>query len=345
MDKVGGRMPAAHGKIQWGWKGMEQVWLGIDVAKSKFDAALLVEERTYHKVFAMDSRGFEALDRWLAQQGAERVHACMEATGEYGAALALYLHESGHVVSVVNPVRIAAYGRSALARNKTDKTDAALIAHFCRSQHPVSWSPPPADLRELQELVRRVEILQEMAQQEKNRRQSLANSPAVQASIAATLEFLEGEISRVREQISEHLGRSEELGEKQQQLCSIPGIGEWTAARILAEIETVRESVSARQLAAYAGLTPRHRASGNSVRGQPRLSKTGNSRLRKALYMPAIVAMRHNPVLREFAERLRERGKHPMVIVGAVMRKLLHIIYGVLRSATPFDPSYLSAAA
>ncbi len=324
---------------------MEQVFLGIDVAKSKFDAVLLIGERTHHRVFAMGPRGFDALERWLAEWGAGPVHACMEATGEYGAALAVFLHESGHLVSVVNPARIAAYGRSALLRNKTDKTDAALIAHFCRSQHPVPWRPPAADLRELQALVRRVEMLQEMAQQEKNRRQSLESSPAVQSSIEATLGFLEGEITRVREQIGEHLKESKDLGEKQQQLCSIPGIGEWTAARILAEIETVRESVSARQLAGYAGLTPRHRSSGSSVRGQARLSKTGNSRLRKALYMPAIVAMRHNPLLRQFAERLRERGKHPMVIVGAVMRRLLHIIYGVLKSGAPFDPSYLSAVA
>ncbi len=318
---------------------MEQVVLGIDVAKSKFDATLLVGQKTAHRVFEMDARGFEGLTNWLAGRGIERVHACMEATGEYGAGLALYLHEAGHTVSVVNPARIAAYAKSTLARNKTDKADSAIIAHFCRSQRPVHWNPPTPQVRELQALVRRVEMLQEMAQQEQNRKQNNSNSPSVLASIEATLVFLEQEIARMRALIGEHLQRTDELKTKQQQLCSIPGIGEWTAARVLAEIDQIYASVSARQLAAYAGLTPRHRSSGSSVHRRPSLSKTGNSRLRKALYMPAVVAMRHNPVLREFAERLRERGKQPMVIVGAVMRKLLHIIYGVLKSRSSFDPS------
>ena len=108
---------------------------------------------------------------------------------------------------------------------------------------------------------------------------------------------------------------------------------------MLAESEQARTCVSARQLAAYAGLTPRERASGTCVRQQARLAKTGNSRLRRALYLPAIVAMRHNPAVRAFAERLRARGKPPMVVVGAAMRKLVHLIYGVLKSGKPFDPA------
>lgn len=317
---------------------MQEAILGIDVSKAKFDASLLIGDETCHHVFAMDSEGFEALGRWLTGRGVGRVHACLEATGEYGVALALSLHESGHVVSLVNPARTAAFSRSALSRNKTDKTDASLIAHFCRTQRPVPWNPPEPAVRELQALVRRYEMLQGMAQQEKNRRQNPGNPPSVQASMEATLEFLDGEMVRIRGRIREVLERSEDLMEKQQHLCSIPGVGELTAARVLAEMEMIRGSVSARQLAAYAGLTPQHRYSGSSVRGKPRLSKTGNSRLRRALYFPALVAMRHNPVLREFAERLRERGKHPMAIVGAVMRKLLHLIYGVLTSKSSFDP-------
>jgi transposase len=116
------------------------------------------------------------------------------------------------------------------------------------------------------------------------------------------------------------------------------------ALRVLAEIDEVRAAVDARQLAAYAGLTPRERTSGSSVHRPPRLAKTGNSRLRRALYLPAIVAMRHNPAVRALAERLRARGKRPMVIVGAAMRKLLHLIYGVLKSGKPFDPALAAAA-
>jgi transposase len=126
-------------------------------------------------------------------------------------------------------------------------------------------------------------------------------------------------------------------------LQSIPGIGATTALKLLAEMPGLAERPSARQVAAYAGLNPAHRESGSSVRGRSHLSKIGNARLRRALYLPAVVAMRHNPLLRDFAARQRQRNKMPMVIVGAVMRKLLHQAYGVLKHHTPFDPHYAPA--
>jgi transposase len=152
-------------------------------------------------------------------------------------------------------------------------------------------------------------MLQEMAQQEVNRLHSGLHSPAVRASLEATLAFLRQEVDTMQRLVQEQLEQSADLQHKQRLLCSIPGIGRWTAARVLAESEQVRTSVSARQVAAYAGLTPRERTSGTSVRRPARLAKTGNSRVRRALYLPAIVAMRHNPVGRAFAERLRARGK------------------------------------
>jgi transposase len=133
--------------------------LGIDVAKATFDAALLWEGKLAQRTFAMDPEGFRALDAWIHQRGVEQVHACLEATGEYGAALALSLFEAGHQVSIVNPARIAAYAKSRLARTKTDKSDAALIARFCAHEQPPIWTPPSAEVQELQALVRRVEML------------------------------------------------------------------------------------------------------------------------------------------------------------------------------------------
>jgi transposase len=318
--------------------------LGIDVAKAKFDAAVLRDGKLAQRTFPMDPAGFAALDRWIREQGVEQVHACLEATGEYGAALALFLYEVGHLVSMVNPARIAAYAKSRLARTKTDKSDAALIARFCAQEQPPIWTPPSAEVQELQALVRRVEMLQEMVQQEENRRQSGGSSSAVHASIAATLAFLRQELAKTQRLVQEQVEQSATLCHQQQLLCSIPGVGLWTAARVLAEVEEIREAISARQLAAYAGLTPRERTSGSSVHHPPRLAKTGNSRLRRALYFPAMVAMRHNPAVHALAERLRARGKRPMVIVGAAMRKLLHLIYGVLKSGKPFDPAVALAA-
>jgi transposase len=176
-----------------------------------------------------------------------------------------------------------------------------------------------------------------MAQQEVNRLHSGLHSPAVRASREATLAFVRQEIAKMQHLVQEQIEPSADLRHKQRLLCSIPGIGRWTAARVLAESASVRTSLSARQLAASAGLTPRDRTSGTSVRHPPRLAKTGNRRWRRALYLPAIVAMRHNPAVRALAQRLRERGKRPMVIVGAAMRKLLHLIYGVLKTDKPFD--------
>jgi transposase len=323
---------------------VRQASLGIDVAKAKFDVALLCEGKLAQRTFSMDPAGFSALDTWIHQQGIERVHACLEATGEYGAALALALYESGHLVSIVNPARIAAYAKSRLARTKTDQADAALIAHFCCTQQPLLWTPPEASVRELQALVRRVEMLQEMAGHEGNRLQSGIRSTAVLASVQTTRAFLLEEVAELQRQIQEQVERTAELKGQQQLLCSIPGVGRWTAVRVLAEIEEVRTAVDARQLAAYAGLTPRERTSGSSVHHPPRLAKTGNSRLRRALYFPAMVAIRHNPAVHALAERLRARGKRPMVIVGAAMRKLLHLIYGVLKSGKPFDPAVAMAA-
>jgi transposase len=192
--------------------------------------------------------------------------------------------------------------------------------------------------------VRRVEMLQELAQQEVNRRQSGIHSPAVLASIEATLAFWRAEMAHMQRLVQEQLERSAELQQQSLLLRAIPGVGAWTAARVLSEIDAIRRAVDARQLAASAGLTPHERTSGSSVHRPSRLAKTGNSRLRRALYLPAIVAMRHNPAVRALAERLRARGKRPRVIVGAAMRKLLHLIYGVLKSGTLFDPKLAMAA-
>jgi transposase len=227
--------------------------------------------------------------------------------------------------SLVNPARIAAYAKSRLAPTKTDQADAALIAHFCQTQQPLLWTPPAAEVRELQALVRRVAMLQERAQQEVHRLQSGIPSPAVLASIEATLAFLRAALAKSQRLVQEQLERSAELKHQQQLLRSIPGVASWTAARVLAEIDEIRRAVDARQLAAYAGLTPHERTSGSSLHRPSRLAKTGNSRLRRALYLPAIVAMRHNPALRALAVRLRARGKRPMLIVGAAMRTLLHL--------------------
>lgn len=126
------------------------------------------------------------------------------------------------------------------------------------------------------------------------------------------------------------VSEKESLSQDCKNLQSIPGIGKITAIAILAEIPEFPSLESARQLASYAGLTPSHRTSGISVRGKSCLSKIGSSSLRKALYFPAITPKNHNPMLQQFAQKLEKKGKHTMVIIGAIMRMLLHICFAVL---------------
>jgi len=145
---------------------------------------------------------------------------------------------------------------------------------------------------------------------------------------------------RTEELIRNHISNHPTLKQQSELLDSIPGVGQTTAALLLAEIVDMTQYRSARQVAAYAGLVPRERRSGSSVRGRPRLSKIGNARLRKALFFPAITALRCSPFFKQWAEGLRERGKCKMSVIGAAMRKLIHLAYGVLKTGKPFDPEW-----
>ncbi|MGE0447114.1 MAG: IS110 family transposase [Vicinamibacterales bacterium] len=315
--------------------------LGIDVSKAKLHVALLTAgDKVRHKTCTNTPAGFEDLRAWLHRQGADQVHACLEATGSYGDAAALYLADAGHVVSVVNPAAIHAYARAQQLRVKTDRTDAALIARYCAREQPAAWTPPPVELRHLQVLVRRLDALLGMHTQEVNRLQ-VATDPVLQASIRAVRDTLAAQIADLKARIAAHIDQHPGLRAQRDLLETIPGIGASTAAVLLAEL-FCRAFTSARQAAAFAGLTPRLRESGQ-WRGQARLSRCGPARLRKALYLPALSALRFNPAITALRQRLRDRGKPPMVIVGAAMRHLVHLAFGVLKSGRPYDAQYKRA--
>ena len=314
-------------------------WLGIDIAKDTFAACLLMGQRTAAGTFENTPAGLAKLDRWLKKRQAGVVHVCMEATGQYFEGPAEHLHAAGHIVSVINPARLKAFGQTTLTRTKTDQTDAALLAEFCRQQAPYAWSPPDPVRRELRDLVRRRDDLLHARQQEANRLSAGETSPRVRASLKASLAFFDEQLAEIEQAMAEQVKAEPKLQRQHALLDSIKGIGPLTAAALLGEID-FGAYPSARQVAAQAGLTPRQRQSGTSVHGKPRISKQGSSQLRRILYFPAIVAMRHNPVLKAFAKRLTDRGKPKMAVVCAVMRKLLHLCYGVLKTGLPFDPNY-----
>ncbi len=324
---------------------MTEPVLGIDIAKLKFNVCLInITGKLKHKVFPNNATGFEQLQQWIIKQGVEHLHTCMEATGTYGEALSLCLHEAGHTVSVINPAAIKAFAQSRLSRTKTDRVDAELIARFCIAQEPPAWTPLPWEVRELQALVRRLESLIEMRVMEENRLSSGIVVEAVRQGVEEHLSYLKQEIERTEGLIRNQINNHPRLKRQSQLLDSIPGIAATTAALLLSEITDITQYRSARQVAAYAGLVPRERQSGSSVRGRTKLSKIGNARLRHALYFPAITALRCSPFFQAWAKGLQERGKSKMSVICAVMRKLIHLAYGVLKSEQPFDPQWLKTA-
>lgn len=310
--------------------------LGLDISKNDVHASILGETiRPAKHSFANNPRGHEQLLKWLENRGIAQVHACLEATGGFGEELAIALSERGHVVSIVNPSRIKAFGQSEGVRTKTDEVDAALIARFCLAQSPAPWTPPTAAERALQALLRRRDNLIDMRTQESNRAQAPRTAGTVRSSIEEHIRYLDEQIASIEDEIHKLVDDDPGLRANRDLLQTIPGFGEKTANGILGEIPNLSEFRDVKAVAAHAGLSPKHNQSGLWT-GRSKLCKAGNARLRKLLFFPALVAMKKNPVIREFAERLAARGKRPMVIVAAVMRKLLIIAYGVLKSRRPF---------
>lgn len=315
--------------------------VGIDVGKEDLEVGFLSGEGSLTKTsVSNDPDGRESLLNWLEDRDAipETIHVCMEASGGFEEAIAHLLHEEGYGVSVVNPRRIKGYSESQLQRTKTDSADAALIARFGQREDPRLWEPPTAEESRLKELTRAKQALQKEKTRTQNRLDE-AKDEAVRRAHRGLLEEIERQLEDLEEEIEEQVDGDEQLSERCALLDTIPGVGLQTAAILVSELGSLEQFESARQAAAYAGLVPSHYRSGTSVRGRARMSKVGNARLRRALYFPAMSALRFNPAVEALGKRLEQRGKEAKLIIGAAMRKLLHICYGVLKSGRPFDAS------
>jgi len=297
-------------------------------------------------LFPNSPDGFAALLAWADGHGAgSTAHFGMEATGGYEDALATFLHAAGRTVSVINPTRIEYAGVMRGRRNKTDKADARLIAAYTRDEAPPAWSPPSPEVRELQAVVRRRDDLRQLAAREKARLDAPLLTPAARKSVARVIKLLGKEADAMQAAADALIAASPVLAADRDLLASIPGVGTQTASTVLVELPALDRVPSAQAAAAYCGPSPREFTSGSSVRGRTRLSKSGNARLRKALYLPTLTAIRFNPLLKGFFDRLVAAGKPKMQAVGACMRKLVMICYGVLKNRTPFDPLWASRIA
>lgn len=320
---------------------MSQAVLGIDVSKAKLDVMLRreVSDSGVSGTFDNTPSGFKKLAQWLSKRRVEAVHACLEATGMYGDEVARFLHEAGHTVSVVNPAQIKKYADSQLRRNKTDSLDAAVIADFCLKQQPRPWTPPDPAWYELRALARHLHDLKEMRQQERNRRSSGVTAPLVLQALTDHIAFLDAQITALEHDIQHFIDQHPDLKQQRDLLDTIKGFGPLTAALLLAEIPHFTAFEEAAAVVAFAGLNPKRCESGQS-RGHTRLSKVGSPTIRHLLYFPAMTAQRFNPILAPWAAQLRARGKTKKEVLGAVMRRLLILAYGVLKSGKPFDPHF-----
>jgi len=316
-------------------------WLGVDTAKATLQVHLK-EPQPQQAEFANSASGHRKLVKWLKRHAQAEVWVALEATGTYSEAVCAFLHDAGYRVSLVNPARIKAYAQSQLKRHKTDQIDAALIADFCRTQQPPLWTPPSEAERVLRELVRRLDDLKALRLAEQNRLEANPSSVVVQRTIHETIAFFDQQIRQLEGDIHDHIHQYPTLHQQHELLISIPGLGDLTSFQILAELGDLRRFEDVRQVVALAGLNPQQRQSGTSLHHTSGISRMGRASLRAALYMPALSAMRFNPILRQFAARMKANGLKGKQVIVAVMRKMLHLAYGVLKHQRPFDPTYLS---
>lgn len=313
-------------------------YVGIDIAKRKFDLVWInansSKRRT--KVFDNSPVGFQQTIEWLSKNGITPSNSrlAMEATGQYHEALAEALFDAGFTVSVINPAQVKRFGEALLHRQKTDKADAELIARFCAQCDPRPWIPLPKHVRELQRLVSRLDAVKKMLVEEENRRQESAGQSL--ESVERVLISLKAEEKRLEKMIQDHIDRHPDLHNQQELLCSIPGVAERTSASLMAWLPANRFD-DVRQAASFTGLSPKHRQSGASLNGKSKISKTGNAKLRKALYWPAITAIRCNAAAKVFAAKLYESGKKKKVVIVAVMRKIVHWAVAVIKTGVAFD--------
>lgn len=310
--------------------------LGADLAKHKFDVHLqLACGQCRQRRFTNDAAGFAELWAWLKEQGVARLRVGMEATGPYWLALAEYLYAQGVLVFVFNPAYVKAHGQARGSRTKTDRADARLITDYLAKHAREPWAPRAAELDELRELTRLHADVIALKVAAGQRAEGLRTSVARKLQARLT-QLLADMVTQVRSAARQQASSQDTLKKSVRRLQTIPGIGEVTALRLVAELPPDR---NARSVAGWAGVTPRQHESGTSVKGRPRMCKQGSDQVRTALYWPAITALRWSPQMQALAVRLKAAGLNKMQIIGAAMHKLLRWAVGVLRSGQDFNPA------
>lgn len=328
----------------------KMVIAGIDVSARRLDvAAQRGQGELARRAFANTARAHRRLIHWLTQRGAP-ARVVLEATGVYSHDLARALAAApGVEVMVANPRATRAFADACLQRTRTDATMAGVLQLYASCMAFVPWQAPPPAAHELQALARRIAAVIGEQTREKNRlhaSRACAHAPrAIVADLRTHLRQLQRRLQQLTREARTVISAEARLAAAAARLLSIPGVGWLSAIYVLGEVLTLPADMTARQWVAHAGLDPRLTQSGTSVCTRARISKLGNAHLRRALYMPALCASRHQAHVRAFYEQLQARGKTPLQALVAVMRKLLHAIYGMLRTNTDFDGAKFRAVA
>lgn len=323
---------------------MNQVALGLDVAKASIEVCLLRTGEKRGEKFSIENSitGGKKLLTWLHGTDLEDVHVCLEPTGKYSRVIASFLHHAGLKVSQVNSYAVLHHGRSKNFRSKTDRIDAYLLADYCLKEDPPAWAPPPPAQTELAEIQARIDDIDEMLSQEENRLTAGGSSALVEDDLQENVLQLQMRKAKLERAAKRLVDQDALLSANYKIVTSIIGIGEKSGIALLAAVRFDQFS-NARSVGCFAGLTPARYQSGTSIHRNEGISRRGSDRLRKLLFFPAMVAMRCNPQMREFAERLRNRGKPPKVIICAVMRKLLVLATTLISKQEFYDPARSAA--
>jgi transposase len=322
-------------------------FIGMDVSKAKLDCSLLLDVasgKRRAKSVANSKTGIADLLVWCTKQQVviHELHVIMEGTGVYHEQAALALSDAGVTVSIVNPAPVKDFGRSLGVRTKTDGVDSLVLARYGALLKPRAGTPPTQEARTLQALLSRREAIAQDLQRERNRlekAEATDTPPLIRQSLVDAMTFLEKQLAKLQQEIDEHINQHPDLKADRDLLTSIPAVGPQVSNHLLSVIHN-HDFQSAEQLAAYLGLVPVERQSGTSVLGRPRLSKAGPARIRAVLYRAAMVGTQHNPHLKARYQRLQEQGKTHMSALGAALRKLVHLCFGVLKTRQPYQPNY-----
>lgn len=320
------------------------LYVGIDVSKNKLDVAIASERDKILASSTFDNtlsgiNGFKQLAKWIKKYSKtfKNVHFCIESTGNYHEEIAEYLQEQNFIVSVINPFQSKSFACSKLSRTKNDKVDAAILANYCLIHQPEESVKQPKEIKTLRTYRRNMDKLIATRAEFKTKLQNCKDSNVAHV-LKGTIVSLTGSIAQIEKLIKELILNFPKLKENLELLKTIPGVGDKTAYAILSEIHIEDgKNLNVKAQVAHAGLAPREYKSGSSINGKTRICRTGNSNLRKSLFMPAMCCIQSNIILSSFYHRLLSRGKPKMVALIAVMRKLLAICIGVLRNNQPFQ--------